>query len=295
VTPFFLRHLRWPWLIFTLPPCLLWARSFPYAGLPLVIFHCTTTLLHGVLHDLDAQRRRAEPRLLVLGPRLRLEPAHLAPRAGFLLALSAGAVGLLVVTDYQIAVVAAAALLLLLAGHRVKHRLGRWRARLTEVLLPVFALVLPVLALAFVAERNELAAMAARAVPGTEGEPQQLPELISAARQTATILWGVVMGVFILMCETRDAPFDRTERLLTTPTVLGERPAGAAVVLWTALAMLVSAYGTGHRMWGWLVAGFIGVGAMLAANLLGASRPRYAALAWTVASAAAGVALVGRL
>lgn len=285
-------RLRWLWLVFTVPPTLLWARAFPYAGLPLVIAHAALVLLHGALHDRAAILRRDEPRLTLWGPRLDMNPPRLVPAISVLVLVVIGMALTMLVTDPAVAGLAVAGLGAVLLGHRVKHRLGSWRSRLVEVWLPAFALAGPMLVLAWLARRNQLIAMDAASDPGV---PVALPEVITRANQTATLLWAVVTGVFILACHTRDEPHDRCDGLLTTPTVFGARGAALALASWAGAAMLLGAYGNGHRLWTWPVLGALGVGAMLLAWFSGAARPDRAVIAWVVCSAVAGVCLVGRL
>lgn len=285
-------RLRWLWLVFTVPPVLLWARAFPYAGLPIVVAHAALVLLHGALHDRSAVLRRDEPRLTLWGPRLEMNPPRLVPAISVLVLVVLGMALTALVTDPAAAGLMLGALLVLMLGHRVKLRLGRWRSRLVEVWLPGLALVVPMLALSWLSRRNQLAAMADATDPGAA---VMLPEVITRANQTATLLWAVVCGVFILACHVRDEPHDRCDGLLTTPTVFGPRGAMITLAIWTGAAMLLGAYGNGHRLWTWPALGSLGVGAMLLAWFSGADKPARAVPAWTLCTAAAGVCLVGRI
>lgn len=287
-----IARLRWLWLVFTLPPVLMWARAFPYAGVPLVVTHCALVLLHGVLHDMTALRTRDESRLTLLGPRLVLDAPFLVPQVTVLVLVALGMIAAAAVVEPLVAGVMGAGLAVVLVGHRVKQRLGAWRSRLSEVWLPGVALVGPVYALSWIAGRNQGAAMSSRSEPGVA---VALPEVISRATETATVLWAIVCGVFILACQTRDEPHDRCDKLLTTPTVFGERGAQAVLACWAGAALLLGAYGNGHRLWTWPVLGLLGVGAMLMAWWCGAGKVGRAVVAWVVCAAVAGVCLVGRV
>lgn len=280
------------WVVMTLPPVLLWARAFPYAGVPLVISHAALVLLHGALHDRAAYATRDEPRLTLLGPRLVLVPPFLVPQITVLVLVTIGMIAAASVVDPLVGGVIGAGLAMVLIGHRLKKALGSWRSRLSEVWLPGVALVVPVIALSWIAGRNQAAAMAARSEPGVA---VALPEVISRATETATVLWALVCGVFILACQTRDEPHDRCDKLLTTPTVFGERGAQAVLACWAGAALLLGAYGNGHRLWTWPVLGSLGVGAMLMAWWCGAGKVGRAVIAWVVCAAVAGVCLVGRV
>jgi hypothetical protein len=285
-------QLRWLWLVFTLPPVLLWARAFPYAGVPMVVAHCALVLLHGVLHDRSAFQSRDEPRLTLWGPRLVLDAPFLVPHATVLILLCLGMIVAAAVVDPLVAGVMTAGLLAVIIGHRFKRLFGRWRSRLAEVWLPGVALVAPMFALSSIAERNQAAAMRGRSDPGLA---VALPEVITRATETATVLWAMVMAVFILACHTRDEPHDRCDGLLTTPTVFGPRGAAIAMALWAGGVMLLGANGNGHRLWTWPVLGSLGVGAMLVAWFCGAEKSGRAVVAWVTCAAVAGVCLVGRI
>ncbi|MFM9957822.1 MAG: hypothetical protein ACKVZJ_07080 [Phycisphaerales bacterium] len=285
-------RLRWLWVVLTLPPVLLWARAFPYAGLPIVVSHAALVLLHGALHDRNAYRTRDEPRLTLLGPRLEMNPPRLVPAISVLVLVVFGMALTMLLTDPAVAGLTILALGTILLAHRLRSRLGAWRSRLVEVWLPAFALAGPMLVLAWLSRQSQLDAMQAASDPGL---PVALPEVITRANQTATLLWCVVVGVFILACHTRDEPHDRCDGLLTTPTVFGPRGASVALALWAGLALLLGAYGNGHRLWTWPVLGSLGIGAMLLAWCCGSGRTDRAVIAWTACAAIAGVCLVGRL
>lgn len=307
--------LRWPWLVYTLPPVVMWAKAFPYFGALIVLGHSMLVLLFGVLCDMEAMRARREIRLAVLGPRTRLAPVTLWPMAGFLvlaviavIVLTAISFAVCGLASLQAAALMFAGLVGVLLSGTIARRIGptsspgTWRRRMSEVIAPALTLFVPMLALRTIAQGNQVFAMSA---PASGDQPQTLPELIDPRTISATLLWSVVMGVFMLVCQIRDEADDRSGLLPTKPPrpasadwrttahVLGVPVASVVAILWAGLATVLACMGTAHHHWGWITSAAIALGAMVGAWCGGAGRIGRAALTLTIAAAVAGVAMVG--
>lgn len=271
----FIESTRLYWLLPVTPYAAVWARSPHSGGWLMVVAYSLLILFYWLGLDAAFMRRGREPRLALVRDRFRVDPL-LVPIARTVagLALAVSVAALLIVATRIGVVLAVAAVVAALLG-----RVPRNRSRffLAEWVWAVVALIGPAVFIG----------LWGWSPPAGLAEP---PSLVMPARDVAgTIVGGLMLGGFVLLCLVRDEVIDRAAGLRTTATALTRGGAVGLLALWAFGAAGLAVWGVSEDAWGWGAGAACAWTALLALWALGARRDGLAAGVWFVGASVTAV------
>lgn len=290
------RAIRPGALFFSVPYTLLWARSLPdmraLTGWLIVALHAAGLLLTLALLSVSSARRAGPPALGVDRDPLGADADSLRLIAGVLALACAGLLIALTPAAFRVSL-AGAVLLALALWQPLRAPRRRWLG--FEAGAPFVALVAPALLLG---QRGWTAASARAPVgatpptTGLEGVPlAHAGAPMPASALGATLLGAVAMGLFILLCFSRDSAADRRAGVETTATRLGPGLTRAMLSLWLVGAVTLACIGSAGGWWGWGVPLLSALGAMAVSAALARDDLEAGARRWWWAHAAIALAL----
>ncbi len=295
-----LTSVRWAMLLFVVPPALLWGLTMDHTGgwIAIATLACITGLW-GALLDAHFLQMGEDPRLA-----LRENRDHFALEGVLALRTLLGAASivlsivlLFVAPTMGIAAVVGLAILLLMTlldAGRVRRR----RFWLSELIVPVALVGVP-LAMASLSARGAIAAriQSEEALdPETARTAIASIEAIPIGVLEGAILFGITLGVIVLLMLLRDQAKDAGEGYQTTPTLLGREAGSALLTIALIGGVTVACVGVAGGLWHWLTPVAIAGGSMGVIWLHAYRADGAAAFLWMLTQAVgAGVVLDGVL
>lgn len=295
-----LVSIRWPLLVFVLPPALLWAMTMDHAGgwVSVATLACLT-LLWGAMVDGQFLTLGEDPRLALREDRDRFHYESVQLLRTLLGAASLVLSIVLLVLSWAMGVTALIGLVVLVLMGLLDG--GRRRPRrfwVSELIVPVAAVGLP-LAIASLSARAALAE-ALRRDGGVDD--QQVREamasisVIPAGVLEGVILFGLMLGGFVLLLLLRDQAKDAGDGYQTTPTLLGREASAALLTLGMIAAVAVASVGVASGVWAWMAPVVVGGGAMCVVWLHAWRADGQAAFLWALTQVVGGaIVLAGVL
>ncbi|MEM8834884.1 MAG: hypothetical protein AAGD00_03585 [Planctomycetota bacterium] len=262
--PRILESIRLPMLAFSLPYVALWARHAGTGGWALLIAHAALLIFYLTSFDLSLLDEGRDPRFGVLRGR-RHWSRTLASRARTIaLAILALGVAMLLLVEVRVGLLALVSSVL--AGLMSQGfgegdgKSSAWYSRdrfwLSELLWPVALLIGPALLLGVPRWSDATGGIDAAG---------RLP--LTKAVMGFTILGGLMLGSYIMLCLVRDQRRDEADGLRTSATQWGRGGAIAMCVWWMLSSIWLASVGVNLGWWGWttpMLVSYAALGAIIA-------------------------------
>jgi len=295
---------RWLIAFMVLPYALLWTRAAGSGGTITAFIVVGLLLLYFACLDEIHTSRLDETRLGFIRQRGRVDP-QATTTAKYLFGGSVKllSIGMLFFEPW-VGIAGLIALALIWFGSLSTRR---WQVKTlwSEILIPLCALILPLIFIELVANAR------VNSINETQPSPQMLSPLlgvhdglVSPAVHLATVIGAGMLACYLLLCSMRDEPADRGDGLLTTVTTLGRARAGFAFFLIAAATAALTIRGSNAIVtyagfeaealrfaWPWSIAAFSAVLAMFGVLLTAEREDAIAVGIWGAGTIAVAVFL----
>ncbi|MEQ8844053.1 MAG: hypothetical protein RIB58_04290 [Phycisphaerales bacterium] len=303
--------LRLYMLLFSIPYALLWTGDLGVAGWIFLVLHSALLLFHTTRFDALVLREGEDPRLSLLRDRGVFRP-EIVDRGQWLFGVLALLLTLiLLVMRWPLGVVGLLAIIVTLILTKGVRTFGAPRRFIAaEFIWPLVLLIVPALFLDARMEHHPVPppesaesvavlpasfqneATSADAAGAIEEqtpeiaeqpiEPADAPALDAAARGLppaaiwATVLGGVLLGAWILLCLLRDRAADAALGLRSSATTFGRCACVSFIHTWFAASIIIAAWGVHLAWWHWSVAPAVALTALVASILVERRAEEYA-------------------
>ena len=271
---------RWLIAFMVLPYALLWSDVAGSGGVLAALLVVALLLFYFACLDELHVQRLDETRLGFVRQRGRVDPEH-ATIAKYLFGALAKLIAIvLLFTQFWAGFVGLIVLTLIWISSLGTRR---WQVKTlwAEILIPLCAIMLPIILIGFFASG-----------------------LLTPADRLATVVGTAMLAGYLLLCAMRDEPVDRGDGLVTTPTLLGRMRSGllffaiaaVATTLTIRGASAIVAYPPGSdpvvtvsTAWPWSIAVFVAILSMFGVLLTAEREDSLAVGIWGTGAIATGV------